>query len=195
MAEILVLGVVLIVLAIGILSAIRGREEDARKRADLPPEVTVITADLGQASTVYPQWTLCDPDLGLCGAPDLLQERDGVLEVVEEKTITTGQPPRGLREGDRMQLASYLLLCERDPSVGRSARGLLRYIDPEGVPFPGAEFRLELTGRLRNEVIQTVRAIREALAPGAEVHRNHRQAGRCAHCDQDLRMICGESLV
>ncbi len=195
MAEILVLGVVLIVLAIGIFWWATGREEQVREQAGLASDVALVAADLGRSVGGLRKLRLWDPALGLCGTPDLVQERGGILEVVEEKTVTRGEAPRRPREADRLQLASYLLLCERDPRVGRTARGILRYQDPQGVCLPGGEFPLELTEALRRQVIETVQAMRRALAPGAEVHRNHNRSGRCAGCDRDVWTVCGESLV
>ncbi len=195
MAEIFVRGVVLIVLAVGLSRWAAGREEPAREQAGLAPDVALVAADLGRPVAGLRKLRLWDPDLGLCGTPDLVQERGGVLEVVEEKTITRGEAPRRPREADRLQLASYLLLCERDPRVGRTARGILRYQDPQGVCLPGGEFPLELTEPLRRQVIETVQAMRRALAPGAEVHRSHGWPGRCAGCNRDTRTVCGESLV
>ncbi len=194
MAEIL-LGVALILLALGLFLWSAGREGRARERTGLSPDVAVRAADLGRPIAGLRKLRLYDPGLGLCGTPDLVQERDGILEVVEEKTITTGEAPRRPRDGDRLQLASYLVLCERDPQVGRTARGVLRYMDPQGVALPGAEFPVELSDPLRQQVVGTVQTMRRMLESGTEGHRSHSWPGRCAGCDQDTRRVCGESLV
>jgi CRISPR-associated exonuclease Cas4 len=168
----------------------RGRRRAAAwlDRRGLSPDSVTLAQDL----VPDPRWagpqTLADPQLRLRGTVDhLLRAADGRLVVAEHKAVQ--RLPEAPHESHRLQVAAYLLLCERDPRVGEApAYGLLTYRDPRG---SARAFRVDRTPELLARVADTVAALR--THDGAPtIRRSHAQPGRCRGCG--WRTICDERL-
>lgn len=117
---------------------------------------------------------------GLTGKPDYLIERGGVSIPVEVKPGRRSPRPY---DADLMQLAAYCLLVEESTGTP-PPYGLLRYAD--------ATFRLSYTDAVRDELIDTLAAMRELLDED-DAARSHDEPGRCAGCG--FRATCEDSLV
>lgn len=183
----------LVMVALAVLAAVT-RSKKARQDADLPADATVKSADLGPSRGIRELrgLTLRDSEWGLVGRPDLLFESSGDLELVEKKRRRGWRPGRVYRS-DRLQVGAYLLMCEADPKVGRRLpEGWIQYVDNEGRELPGGKVRVLNTEALRQEVIEVLRRIRQALR-GSEVHRDHSYASRCRSCS--VKRACGEVLA
>jgi CRISPR/Cas system-associated exonuclease Cas4 (RecB family) len=158
----------------------------------------VMTLDLGRAEKwigkgrVY----LRDDEWGLGAAVDgLLRDRATGLPVpLEVKCAKDGKGPSRPWPSHRYQLGVAFLVCEADPRVGqRAAKGILRYVRPDGEPVPGGLFEIENSPELREEVLTVVQGMRQLLTTGVEVHRSHAAPTRCMRCS--VQHECTESLA
>lgn len=119
---------------------------------------------------------------GLRGKPDyLLDDGAGGIIPVELKS---GPMPRGSRphRSHVMQLAVYFLLVEDD--LRRDVHyGIIRY--------KNGEARIDNTEGLRDELLDVVEEMREALFDD-DVQRSHEDARRCTLCS--VAHACNERL-
>lgn len=120
---------------------------------------------------------------GLRGKPDyLLDDGAGGIIPVELKS---GPMPRG-RKAHRshvIQLAVYFLLVEDDLRKN-TAHGLIRYNN--------GSIQIENTGELRDELLDVVEEMREALLDD-DVRRSHEDGRRCGACS--MAHACDERLA
>lgn len=119
---------------------------------------------------------------GLRGKPDyLLDDGDGGIIPVELKS---GPMPRGRPHRSHvMQLAVYFLLVEED---------LRRYAHYGLIRYKNGEARIENTEDLRDELLEVVEEMREALFD-EDVRRSHEDARRCGACS--MAHACEERLA
>jgi CRISPR-associated exonuclease Cas4 len=120
---------------------------------------------------------------GLRGKPDyLLDDGTGGIIPVELKT---GTMPRGGRphQSHVMQLAVYFLLVE-DDLCKSATHGLIRYNN--------GSIQIENTGELRDELLDVVEEMREALFDD-DVQRSHEDSRRCGACS--VAHACEERLA
>jgi CRISPR-associated exonuclease Cas4 len=119
-------------------------------------------------------------DNRLTGRPDYLIKTPGGLVPVELKS--TDCPRTGPYEAHVLQLMTYCVLLE-DVLGSHVPHGILQYADERRkIPYSLAEKRKVLA------LTDEIRASRRA----ADLHRNHRQAGRCRGCR--YRAVCREAL-
>ena len=189
----LLLMLVMVIVTAALLVSLQ-RREDAEREAGLPVGTRVTAADLGVSVGLRELrgLTLRDDEWGLVGRPDLLLASPEGPIPDEVKRASKGWRPGHSYRSHRLQMGTYFMVCEADPRVGRRpAEGRIRYVGPDGRTLPGGEVRLANTDALREEVLWTVRQIREDLrAP--EVHRSHAFPSRCRGCS--VRAGCGEAL-
>jgi CRISPR-associated exonuclease Cas4 len=120
---------------------------------------------------------------GLRGKPDyLLNDGAGGIIPVELKS---GRMPRGGRphQSHVLQLAVYFLLVEDDLRKS-TAHGLIRYNN--------GSIQIENTDELRDELLDVVEEMREALFDD-DVRRSHEDARRCGACS--MAHACEQRLV
>jgi CRISPR-associated exonuclease Cas4 len=123
-----------------------------------------------------PQRPLRSRRYGLVGRPDYVLERGRHLIPVELKPDREADQPYA---ADLAQLAAYLLLVE-EQSGRPPPYGLLRYRH--------RTFRLRYTRRVRQELLTTLREMRDLLHHH-DVARSHNERVRCLGCA--LRSVCG----
>jgi CRISPR-associated exonuclease Cas4 len=141
------------------------------------PDGTLVYDDAGRHHLNRP---LVSHRYRLAGRPDYLIKTQGGLVPVELKS--THCPRTGPYEAHVLQLMTYCVLVE--DVFGRHVPcGILQYADEQReIPYSLAEKRKVLA------LADEIRASRRA----ADLHRNHRQAGRCRGCG--YRAVCGEAL-
>jgi CRISPR-associated exonuclease Cas4 len=150
----------------------------ARLRASTGlPWAPVVYQDTGGHA---PEQTLVSRRHGLSGRPDYLISSRGRMIPVEVKPGRRAAEPY---DSDLMQLAAYCLLVEETTGVA-PPYGLLRYAE--------RTFRLDYTPRVRDELLDMLDTMREALdAP--DCGRSHDQPQRCRACG--FYEQCDEALV
>ncbi|NTU83620.1 MAG: CRISPR-associated protein Cas4 [Chloroflexales bacterium] len=149
----------------------------ARRRSGLPWG-RVLAEDVGAGRA--PQRPLYARRYGLTGKPDYLLEQGGATIPVEVKPGRRSPRPY---DSDLMQLAAYCLLVEESTGAA-PPYGLLRYAD--------ATFRLPYTDAVRDELLDTLEAMRDLLEAD-DAERSHDDPRRCAGCG--FRAVCEESLA
>lgn len=142
------------------------------------PRGRVIYADTGSWERLAQP--LVSRRRGLSGRPDyLVAEGLDVLPVEVKSHPAPAQPyPSHI-----MQLAAYCALVA-DTYGRRPSRGLLRYAD--------ATFEIPFTPQLEAQLMETLTAMRAALAAGAAV-RTHTDPRRCRACA--YRTLCLDALT
>ncbi len=116
----------------------------------------------------------------LTGKPDYVV-RDGKFSIpVEVKSSRA--PANGPRQGHVLQLAAYCLLVSETEGQ-RPTHGLIKYAD--------AVFKIDYTPALERATLETLNAMRRALA-SKSARRNHTDPARCASCG--YRHACDERL-
>jgi CRISPR-associated exonuclease Cas4 len=141
------------------------------------PAGTVVYDDAGRQHLNRP---LVSHRYRRAGRPDYLIKTPGGLVPVELKS--THSPRTGPNEAHVLQLMTYCVLVE-DVFGGHVPYGILQYADERReIQYSLAEKRKVLA------LADEIRATRGA----ADLHRNHRQAGRCRGCG--YRAVCGEAL-
>jgi CRISPR-associated exonuclease Cas4 len=148
-----------------------------RRRGLGIPEGRVIYSDSGAEHRV--ESPLFADDLLLLGKPDYLVESAQGLVPVEVKS---GRTPTRPFQSHIFQLAAYCLLVQRNFKK-RPPFGIIRY--------PERSFTVEFTRELEQQLLDLLQDMRTGLL-GAEMHRSHRQAGRCNSCG--FRELCDQRL-
>lgn len=116
---------------------------------------------------------------GLVGRPDyLVRTPRGVVPVEVKNTPAPPQP----YPSHVMQLAAYCLLLEE--TYGAPPYGILRYAD--------RQFAVDYTPALREALLNTLQAMRAALAT-AHAERSHHEPARCFRCG--YRDLCDQALA
>lgn len=183
---------VLAVLGVCVLLAYSVRSS-GRVQLGMSDGTSVVSVDSGlaPAESGLTTMTLHDNEWGLSGRLDLILEEPDGLVPVEWKRADVA--PLVLRPSHQLQMGVYLLLCEADTQVGkRPAHGEVQYLDHQGRILLDGRFKVLNTEGLRQQVIETVRAMRNALR-GGEVHRNHEISAKCHKCS--VRAVCGEGFA
>jgi CRISPR-associated exonuclease Cas4 len=140
------------------------------------PQGRVVYSDSGAERRL--EQPLFDEDLQLVGRPDYLVESAQGLVPVEVKS---GRTPTKPFPSHIYQLAAYCVLVESNFRQ-RPAFGLIRY--------PQRTFKVEFTRDLERRLLALLGDMRAGL--GGELHRSHRQAGRCVSCG--FRDLCSERI-
>ncbi|MCS7087478.1 MAG: CRISPR-associated protein Cas4 [Thermoflexales bacterium] len=123
--------------------------------------------------------TFVSPRYRLVGRPDyLVQTTRGVVPVEVKSTRAPAQP----YASHLMQIAAYCLLIEE--SFGKPPYGIICYTD--------RQFAVDYTPGLREMLIATLRAMREALHAGC-ADRSHAETARCQGCG--YRDRCDQALT
>lgn len=117
----------------------------------------------------------------LSGRPDYLIQNRRDLIPIEVKSSSA--PASGPYHAHLMQLATYCLLVEENHGR-RPPFGIIHYTDHT--------LQIEYTKALEYALLDTLDAMRQALEE-QDAPRNHKQAGRCAHCG--YRYTCDDALV
>ncbi len=170
----LLAGLVLLLLLVAYAFWRRGR--DLRRTSGLPQGKVVYT-DMERARP--PEAPLRSERWGLVGKPDyILETADGLIpvEVKSTRLPRSGRP----YPGHVLQLAAYCLLME-DIYGQAPPFGYIRYGD-------GQTVRIPYTEALRNEVVNTLKAMR-AAERASDVPRSHASSWRCQRCG--LAYVCG----
>lgn len=101
--------------------------------------------------------------LALCGKPDLIIDRDGMLIPVE---IKSGRTPQEPYQNHTMQLMAYCLLVEENYGI-RPVGGYLKY--------PHKEFKIAYTDEARNSITELVGEMLLLKHSGRELKCSHPQ--------------------
>ena len=122
---------------------------------------------------------LYSPTYHLTGTPDYLVDTPKGVIPVEVKSSSAPDVPY---LGHLLQLAAYCLLVEE--TTGHTPlHGWLKYAD--------ALYEVDFTKALREELLDTLAAMRQAYQAEA-VHRHHHQPHKCRACG--FYKVCGEEL-
>lgn len=171
------LGVALLLLVLGSLAWSRG--STLRAQAGLP-RGRLIYSDTHSTNRWQPlPEPLYSAAHRLAGKPDYLVETKKGIIPVEVKSSPAPESPY---LGHILQVAAYCLLVEE--THGQTPpHGWLKYAD--------ALFEIDFTRELRQELLQTMAAMRAAYTD-QNVSRSHQQPGKCAACA--FNNICEEAL-
>lgn len=148
-----------------------------RHAAGLPGGRIIYTDTRGWGRLEKP---LFDPELGLTGKPDYIQEQGGLPIPIEVKT---GRTPDAPYDSHIFQVAAYCYLIHKTYGK-RPPYGIIHY--------PERNFAVDYTPELEAALLDLIADIRIAERR-ASVSRSHNQPGRCLRCG--YRDRCDERLA
>lgn len=161
-----------------ILAALQRRTGFNFRNADVS---TVVASDVGVGTSVL----LRHEQLGICGRPDYLLEReDGGRRVLVPLEVKPKRRSNRLYESDRIQIGAYLVALRDSFHELASRTGYVRYAD--------RTFEVSLTPDLEREIERLVAAVRRGRSASA-MNRSHNIRARCRACS--MREHCNEALI